>query len=46
MIRVYYIYFQKNRDKKYGNIYILLKKKIITIIFVLIKKYIPNFNLK
>ena len=27
MIRVYYIYFQKNRDKKYGNIYILLKKK-------------------
>ena len=27
MIRVYYIYFQKNRDKKYGNIYILFKKR-------------------
>ena len=22
MIRVYYVYFQKIRDKKYGNIYI------------------------
>ena len=35
MIRVYYVYFQKIRDKKYGNIYIHFLK-INKIIFVLI----------